>query len=248
LLPLKYLPPEFDQTLSVFVYLDSEDRIVATTEIPLIQVGEFAALQVVSMSPLGAFLNWGLSKDLFLPFAEQTWDLRPGDDVLVYAYIDNTGRIAASQRTDRFVAKTSKDFQVGEKVELLISGKTDLGFKAIINGKVQGVLYANEVFEPLRYAQKISGYIKNLREDGKIDLSLQALGMAAADEVSVKILDFLKLNDGFMEFNDKTSAELISRYFGVSRKKFKIALGGLYKRRMVTVDEDGTRLVLPAKK
>jgi uncharacterized protein len=216
---------------------------VATTERPLVQVGEFAVLEVVSTSQLGAFLGWGLSKDLFLPFAEQSGNLKTGDEVLIAAYVDNTGRIAASQRTDRFVAKTSTEFKAGEKVELIISGRSDLGYKAIVNGKVLGLLFENEVFQPLRYAQKISGYIKNLREDGKIDLTLHALGMEAAKDISEKIIDFLKLNDGFMEFNDKTSAELIYQYFGVSRKKFKIALGGLYKKRVVSVGEDGTRLL-----
>lgn len=245
LLPMKYAPQDLqpEQEIEVFIYLDSEDKPIATTEKPLAKVGEFALLEVVSVEQVGAFLNWGLSKDLFLPFREQTRSLRPGDSVLVAVYLDNTDRISASQRTDRFVEKTSKDFSVGQKVDLIISGKTDLGYKAIINNKVTGVLFENEVFQPLRLGQRTSGFIKHVREDFKIDLSLQALGMEAAKDISEKILDFLKLNDSFMEFTDKTSAELIYQYFGVSRKKFKIALGGLYKKRLISVDDDGTRLL-----
>ncbi|MGZ5278335.1 MAG: CvfB family protein [Pseudobdellovibrionaceae bacterium] len=245
LLPIRYLPEtaEVGQDLDVFIYLDSDDRLIATTEKPYARLGEFALLQVVAVESVGAFLDWGLPKDLFLPFAEQTKSLREGQDVLVFPYLDNSGRLAASMRLERNMSKEPATYKESEAVQLIIAFKTDLGFKAIINGKHWGVLYSNEVFQPLHYGQEVSGFIKKIREDGKIDLGLQRTGHQAGEDIAPKILEMLKEKGGFLEINDKTSAQIIYDLFGVSKKKYKIALGGLYKKRLIKVEDDGIRLV-----
>ncbi len=246
LLPLRYMPDpcEVGDEVEVFICYDSDDRLVATTETPKAMVNDFALLKVVATSSVGAFLDWGLPKDLFLPFAEQTRALRVGQEVLVYVYVDKSDRLAASMRLERNVEKTAAEYTEGQKVNLIIAGRTDLGFKAIIENRHWGVLYANEVFQPLRQGQKIEGYIKKMRPDGKIDLSLQRSGhKATREDVGPKILESLKEKNGFLPINDKTPPEEIYRLFGVSKKQFKVALGGLYKKRLITVHEDGIRLV-----
>jgi predicted RNA-binding protein (virulence factor B family) len=245
LLPNRDVPEQCDvgDLLDVFVCYDSEDRLVATTQKPLAQVGQFAHLMVKSVESVGAFLDWGLPKDLFLPFSEQSRDLRMGHFVVVYIYIDKSDRISSSMRLDRHIDKEKGDYKEGDEVSLMIGHKTDLGFKAIVNGRHWGVIYANEVFERLEIGQKLKGYIKKLREDGKIDLSLQKLGHKAAEDIGERILETLKQNEGFLPLNDKAAAEIIYDTFGVSKKKYKMAIGGLYKKRLITVDEDGIRLV-----
>jgi len=246
LLPRKYLSDntQVGDTLKVFICYDSEDRLVATTETPQILLGQFAALQVVSLTATGAFLHWGLPKDLFLPFAEQTHRLHVGETVVVFLYLDNTNRLAASMRLGRNLEKTPGNYEEGQSVDLLISGKTELGYKAVINGRHEGLLYFNEVFQPLSIGQKIQGYIKYVRPaDGKIDLRLQRTGHQGGEEIAPQILALLEKSGGFLPINDKTSAEEIHRLFGTSKKKYKIALGGLYKKRLITVSEDGVRLI-----
>jgi predicted RNA-binding protein (virulence factor B family) len=240
--PPESLHCEIGQMLEVFVCYDSEDNLIATTEAPLAQVGEFAHLTVAALEPVGAFLDWGLPKDLFLPYSEQTRDLQAGQDVIVYVYLDNSQRISASMRLERHLDKTPGNYKEGQSVELFIMSKTDLGFKAIINGRHVGVLYSNEVFQPLEHGQRLPGVIKKVREDGKIDLSLQKLGHKAAEDIGPKILELLKAKGGFLPYDDKTSAEIIYEVFGVSKKKYKMALGGLYKQRLITIDPDGIRL------
>lgn len=245
LLPARYLPADYNigDELNAFVYLDSEDRLIATTETPLAKVGDFAFLKVTTVTAIGTFLDWGLPKDLFLPFAEQIREVRPGQTIAVFIYIDKSGRIAASMRLDRNVDKVPGDYKENQKVDLFVVGKTEMGFKAIINNRHVGVIYQNEVFQDLAYGQRLPGYIKKLREDGKIDLILQALGSFGAQDLGEKILDVLTREGGFLPVHDKTSAEEIYALFGVSKKKFKMALGGLYKKRLVTVGDDGVRLV-----
>ncbi|MEK2644910.1 CvfB family protein [Bdellovibrio sp. BCCA] len=247
LLPLRYMPEECEvgDTVDVFVMFDSDDRLMATTETPKAMVGDFALLKVVAVESVGAFLDWGLSKDLFLPYAEQIHTPKVGQDIIVYIYTDKSDRISASMRLDRHVDKSPVDLKEGQEVELLIAGKTDLGYKAIVNNKIWGVLYANEVFKPLKYGQRTPGYIKKIRTDGKIDLSLQKtdkVGHEAAEDVGPLILDLLQKKGGYLAINDKTPPETIYNLFGVSKKKYKIALGGLYKKRLITVDDDGIRL------
>jgi hypothetical protein len=247
LLPKRYLAQnESDihkpgDILEVFIYLDSEDRLIATTETPLAKVGEFASLRVVELSSVGAFLDWGLTKDLFMPFSERAYALRVGQSCLVYVYVDKSGRICASMRLNKFISKESGDFKEGQSVDLIIANPTELGFNAIINGCHWGVLFQNEIFQDLKTGQKIPGFIKLVRPDGKLDLTLHKTGNSGSDDISEKIMDLLKLENGFLEINDKTSAEIIYDHFGVSKKKYKIALGSLYKKRLITIDEDGIR-------
>jgi hypothetical protein len=244
LLPRKFVPEntEVGTELEVFVCYDSEDRLMATTEKPLAQVGEFGYLTVVAATKVGAFLAWGLDKDLFLPFSEQTHNIRPGDQVIVAVYLDNTDRIASSMRVEKFLSKEAGHFEEDQSVDLMIYNRTDLGYKAIINGSHQGMLYHNEVFQPLKIGQKMRGFIRHIRaEDGKIDLGLQKTGHQGAEDIGPKILELLQKNDHFLALNEKTSPEKIYDLFGVSKKKYKIALGGLYKQRLITIDEDGIR-------
>lgn len=245
LLPLRDMPDscEVGDVIDVFVCYDSEDRLIGTTEVPFVMVGEFAHLKVKAIENVGAFLDWGLPKDLFLPFSEQTRDLRVGHYVVVHMYLDKSDRLCASMRLDRFMDKESGSYKEGDIVDLFIAVKTDMGFKAIINGRHWGVLYANEVFQKLDFGQKLKGYIKKIRPDGKIDLSLQQEGHKGSDDIGEKILQTLKSQNGFLALNEKTSPETIYNLFGVSKKKYKMALGGLYKKRLVTIHDDGIRLV-----
>ena len=244
LLPSRDLPEKCDigDSLEVFVYYDSEDRLIATTVTPTITVGEVAVLKVVALEDVGAFLDWGLDKDLLLPFAEQTRRPQLGQEVIVIAYLDKSLRISASMRTEKRMEKAPVDYRIGQAVELLIAEKTDLGFNAIIDGKHWGLLFENEVFQELHYGQSVQGFIKLLRADGKIDLSLAQAGHQGAEGIGPLILEMLAEQSGFLAISDKTSAEEIHRLFGVSKKKFKIALGGLYKQRLITVSADGIRL------
>ncbi|MBC7372254.1 MAG: GntR family transcriptional regulator [Bdellovibrionaceae bacterium] len=244
LLPEREVPENWKlgDDIEVFLYYDSEDRLIATTEKPLAKVGDFTMLKVVSVNSIGAFLDWGLPKDLFLPYAEQTRPLREGLAIAVAIYKDNTDRIAASMRLDRHTSKNPSSFVENQKVDLFIVGKSDLGFKAIINDEQVGVLYENEVFQDIHYGQRTVGYIKNVREDGKIDLSLQPLGSFGAKDLGDKILEILKAAGGSLPVTDKTSPEDIYEQFGASKKKFKMALGGLYKSRAIIIDDKGIRL------
>jgi predicted RNA-binding protein (virulence factor B family) len=212
------------------------------------QVGEYALLRVVSVEQIGAFLDWGLPKDLFLPFAEQIDDLRVGEDILVYIYLDKADRMTASMRLSRNKEKFPITFKEGDSVDLIIARRTDLGYQAIIGKQHMGMIFNNEVFQPLEYGQKIKGFIRKIRDDGKIDLSLQAgvTGHKAAAGIDQKILDLLNAKDGFLPIHTKTPPEAIYGLFGVSKKLFKIALSDLYKKRVITIDEDGIRLVKKA--
>ncbi len=213
---------------------------------PALEPGSFAVLRVADLNRVGAFLDWGQPKELFLPFAEQTKTLKVDDEVLVYLYIDNTQRLCASMRVERNLDSAFPDYQTGDAVELVVISKSEMGVKALIDGRYIGLIYKDEIFKPLTYAQSVSGFIKKVRDDGKIDLQLTdplKSGHRTADPVADQILDRLKGADGFLPINDKTPAEEIYEWFGVSRKKFKIALGSLYKRRLITVEDDGVRLV-----
>jgi predicted RNA-binding protein (virulence factor B family) len=247
LLPTRFVPEPCDigSNLEVFVYLDSDDRRIATTETPLAQVGEFAVLKVVEINSVGAFLDWGLSKDLFLPHSEQTRPFSVGQWLIVFIYLDNTERIAASMRLERNMDKDLSGYEPDQPVDLIIAGRTDLGYKAIINGRHMGLLYENEVFQQLRYGQGVRGYIRQVRDDGRIDLLLQRTGHQAGDDIAPLILEQLEENDGFLPVHAGTSAEIIHEMFGLSKKKYKIALGGLYKQRLITIHDDGIRLTEP---
>jgi predicted RNA-binding protein (virulence factor B family) len=228
----------------VFVYSDSEDRLVATTENPFVKVGEFAFLKVVSVSKFGAFLDWGLPKDLLVPFREQKADMVEGRSYLVYVFVDMlTKRIAASAKIDKYLDNTPPEYEHGDEVQLLITEETDLGFKAVVNNEHWGMLYKNQLYQQLSPGQRITAYINKVRDDDKIDLLLEKPGYEKVDAISQKILDELTASRGFMAVTDKTSPDMINAMFGISKKNFKKAIGSLYKKRMITFDSDGIRLV-----
>lgn len=229
--------------VEVFVCYDSEDRLVALRESPRAQVGEFAVLKVVAVEKTGAFLDWGLPKDLLLPYAEQSRELTVGQSIIVYVYLDKSRRICASMRLERNASKEPATYEPGQEVDLLVIGKTDLGYKALIDGRHVGVIFANEVFRDLDYAQRTKGFIKQIRPDGKIDLTLNKAGEDVVGDVAAKIMKMLKLGNGFLAVTDKTPPEEIYALFGASKKKFKIALGGLYKKRLILIEDDGIRAV-----
>ncbi|NOY95558.1 MAG: GntR family transcriptional regulator [Chlorobi bacterium] len=245
LLPKRYVPEGagIGDVLEVFIYLDSEDRIIATTEKPLATVGEFAFLEVVAVTPFGAFLNWGLPKDLLVPFREQWQKMEVGRSFVVYIYLDHESkRIVASSKVEKFLDNLPVEFEVGEEVDLMIFGETELGYKAIVDDISTGILYKNEVFQTVKTGQLLKGYVKKIRDDEKIDLSLQKPTVGRFDEFTEKVLSFLKENDGSMPLTDKSPPELIYEMFGMSKKNFKKAIGALYKKRMIVIDEGTIRL------
>ncbi len=245
LLPNNVAPKDLQigQTLEVFLYLDSEDQLIATTERPKIKVGEVAMLQVVATTKVGAFVNWGLKKDLLVPFSEQQLPLKEGQSYLLYCYVDNSNRIVASSKLDRHLHKTPAPYQAGDKVDIVISEQTDIGYKAVVNHQHWGVLYKNEVFKPLRRGDKLSAYIVKVRDDGKIDLRLNAATYKQALELTAQILAKLEQNGGKLALTDKSSPEQIYASFGVSKKAFKQAIGTLYKDKKIVIAEHGIILV-----
>jgi len=245
LLPLKYMPEDLSvgDFVTVFIYNDSEGRLIATTQEPFAEVGEFAYLEVVATTSVGAFLDWGLDKDVLVPFGEQHRPMEVGHYYLVYLYLGIDGRIVASSKIDKFLDdERPHDFKPQQAVNLIIANTTELGFKAIVDNSHWGVLYKNDVFERLSFGQSITGFIKYVRPDGKIDLSLQS-GQVSRDKNTEIILNHLKENDGFAPVHDKTDPKIISDLFGMSKKAFKKAIGGLYKQRVISIETDGIRLL-----
>lgn len=245
LIPGRYVPKEtaIGDEIEVFVYLDSEDRLIATTEKPFAQVGEVAFLKVKSVDRFGAFLDWGLLKDLLVPFSEQKVKMVEGRFYLVYIYLDEeTGRIAATAKLGRFIGKTNPMYGVGEEVNLILENETDLGYTAIINNSHRGILYENEVFEQLERGQRLKGYIKKIREDQKIDLTLYKTGYGKIDPVAQSIMDMLKEKGGILRITDKSDAEAIYSLFGVSKRSFKQAVGALYKKKLIVLEPECIRL------
>ncbi|SNY50705.1 hypothetical protein SAMN06297280_1651 [Arsukibacterium tuosuense] len=245
LLPNNVAPAglEIGQELPVFLYLDSEDQLIATTEKPAIMVGQVAMLPVVAVTKVGAFLNWGLKKDLLVPFSEQQIPLKEGQKYLVYCYVDLSTRIVASTKLDRHLHKTEPHYNPGDKVDIIVSEQTDIGYKAVVNQQHWGVLYKNEVFKPLRRGDKHTAYIVKVREDGKIDLRLTATTYKQALELTEQVLNKLKQNGGKLALTDKSSPELIYETFGVSKKAYKQAIGTLYKNKKIVILDAGIMLV-----
>jgi len=230
--------------LDVFLYCDSEDRPIATLDYPKVMPGEFAYLECVAVAGIGAFLDWGLPKDLFVPLREQKDRLEEGRSYVVYVYVDETsGRIVASRRLNRNFSKEAPHYLVGEEVDLMLYGKTDLGYKAIINGEHSGVLFENEVFRRLRAGEKTVGYIQQIRDDGKIDLSLNPPGRKRIDNLETRVENELDKRGGYWELCDSSSPEAISKALGVSKKAFKQATGALFRKRKITIGKDGIRKV-----
>ncbi len=245
LLPARYVPQDYKigAKLRVFIYTDSEDRMIATTETPKAQVGEFACLKVVYVTPIGCFLDWGLSKDLLMPLGEQKREMRVGETCIVGVFLDMaTNRVAASARLTQFMNLTPAHYKPEQEVSFLICNKTALGYRAIINHAHWGVLFNADVFEPLKVGSAKKGFIKRVRADGKIDLALQKRGAEQVKDIADVILDKLKAEGGFLPLTDKTGTEVIYELFNVSKKTYKRALGALYKKRQIVISDDGIRL------
>lgn len=231
-------------SLKVFVYIDGKNQTVATTQMPRAQADEVAWLKVVSLSHAGAFLDWGLPKDLLLPFGEQKGKLVEGRSYLVRLFLDEHNRIAASMLLDDFIQDQAFYYKDGQSVELMIAEQTELGFKAVVDHKYWGVLYQNEVFQPLKRGQKLKGFIKKVRPDNKLDLILsQEKYGQKVDDTAGKILAVLEKHGGYVALTDKSPPEQIYQTFAVSKKVFKQAIGGLYKQRKIVIEEQGIRLV-----
>lgn len=237
--------PTPGETLDVFIYLDAQGDAVPTTLRPIAEFGQVAWLEVVDVNDIGAFVDWGLPKDLFVPFAEQQHPLKKGGRTLVRVYQDNQGRLAGSTRIDYWIKEGSQSLKQGDKVSLTIADKTELGFKAIINHECWGLLYSNELYRRIRKGQVMDGYIKQIREDGKIDLSVSQPGFSKdkLDSVSTAILAALEENDGFITLTDKSPPPEIYATFKVSKKVFKQAVGALYKQRLISLESTGIRLL-----
>lgn len=246
LLPNKYVPDTLavDDDIDVFVYTDSEDRPIATTLTPAIQRNEFAALQVVSVTSAGAFLDWGLEKDLLVPHREQAWPMEVGNWYVVFMYLDETtNRLVASSKVNRFLDPDVSDLVVGEEVQLLAYELTDLGVNVIINNRYRGLVYANEIFRTVRPGDPLIGYIKNIRDDSRVDVSLQRAGFENVEPNARRILATLKAENGFLPLTDNTSPEEIYAALEMSKKTFKKAIGTLYRERKIMIEEKGIRLV-----
>ncbi|WP_144208753.1 CvfB family protein [Shewanella donghaensis] len=246
LLPNKFAPKgcQVGDMVDVFLYLDSEDIVIATTQTPYAEVGDFAYLEAIATGPFGAFLDWGLDKDLLLPFGEQHRHIEEGKSYLVYVHANKADeRIMASAKVDKFLDKTPAEYKVGEEVDLIIGGSTDLGFKAIINHAHWGVLYQNEVFQRLSFGQSIKGFIKLVREDGKVDLILQKDSQQSFDKNAETIINKLHRSGGFLPLNDKTDSAIIYDQLAMSKKAFKRSIGGLFKAEQISIEPDGIKLL-----
>lgn len=236
----KYLPGD---EIDVFVYIDKEQRLLATMQQPYATVGEFATLKVVTSGAAGAFLDWGLDNDLFVPKGEQQENMREGRSYVVYIFLnEKTNRITGSSKLDRFLNQETPAYTEGEEVDLIVYAKTELGYSAVVNGAHRGMIYENEVFQKLSMGQRLTGYIKKIREDQKIDLRLQRTGYQGVDDISKTILETLKKYGGVVATTDKSPPEEIYAMFGVSKKVFKKALGALYKKRLILIEADSIRL------
>lgn len=248
LLPNRYIPKDIpsedEDWLNVFIYLDSDDKLIATTEKPKVQVGEFASLKVVEVNSIGIFLDWGLPKDLLLPYSEEKQPLKAGDYCVVHVYLDkHTRRITATTRLDRYLDKVPANYSVGQEVDLLVAEETAMGFKAIINNKHWGLIHKNEVFKFLRSGKQEKGFIKEVRSDGNISLSLQPVGEQLASSLNAQILGKLRDNNGVLPVSDKSDPQVISNLFGVSKGNFKKAIGALYKQGQIVIHADRIELV-----
>ncbi len=247
LLPKRQVPQDaiLNQWLEVFISFDSQDRLVATTDKPFAAVGEVAFLRVSDVNRTGAFLNWGMSKDLLVPYAEQRIPMEEGRSYCVYIYIDSSGRIAASSKLSLYLEEYNHDnsFKKEQEVQLLVASRSDLGYSAVINGTHLGLIHVSEILQDLRTGQKLKAYIAKIRDDGKIDLSLQQRGKKGKEELTDKILEHLEKNDGFSPLADKSDPDAIFKQYRVSKANYKRAISSLYKGRKITISAEGINLV-----
>lgn len=247
LLPTRYVPADaqIGDYLDVFIYTDGDDRLIATTAKPLAVVGQIVPLTVKAVGSYGAFLEWGIMKDLFLPFSEQTADVNEGETVVVGLYLDaKTNRVVATMRWGRMLDKTVEpDFAEGDKVQVMIVGKTELGYKVLINEAFVGLIYKNEVFKPLYIGDTMPAYIHRMRADGKIDVRVNQSGYAAIEGEAARLMQLLQQAGGFLPTTDKSPAETIYEVCGMSKKTYKKAVGELYKKRLIVLKEQGIALI-----
>ena len=246
LLPARYVPRNVKpgDEVEVFIYHDNEGRIIATTAKPLAVVGEFQWMECKSVNDMGAFLEWGLMKDLLVPFREQKMPMREGKWYLVYVHLDHvTKRIVASARADKFLDNVPPVYEFNQEVDLLVADETEIGYKVIINNLHWGLVYHNEIYRRLERGEHLKGYIKEVREDEKIDVSLTRLGYEKVEGIAGIILDALKVQKGFLAVHDKSPADEIYSLFGCSKKSFKQAVGALYKKKLISIEPTGIRLI-----
>ncbi|MES2593238.1 MAG: S1-like domain-containing RNA-binding protein [Bacteroidota bacterium] len=247
LMPTKWVPAEtkIGDTLNVFVFRDSDDRLIATTVKPYATADSFAFLEVKQVNAIGAFLDWGMDKDLLVPFREQSQRLEPGKSYVVFVYVDEeTNRVTASTKLNRYIENQDINLRDGDIVDLLIYSETPMGYNAIINNLYSGLIYKNEIYEAIRIGDQIKGYVKHVREDNKIDLSLQKSGFELVDDVKWRILNLMKQNNGFLALNDDSSPEEIKSKLQISKKAFKKAIGALYRERLVKLTDKGVELII----
>ena len=246
LMPTKWVPKDtkVGDFLNVFIFRDSDDRLIATTVEPYATADTFAFLEAKQVNPIGAFLDWGMDKDLLVPFREQQYRMEPGKSYVVFVYVDEeTNRLVASAKLNQYIENEKIDLQDGDIVDLLIYSETDLGFNAIINNLYSGLIYKNEIYEAIRVGDKIKGFVKHVREDNKIDLSLQKSGYELVDDVKWRILNLMKQNNGLLSLTDNSSPEEIKAKLQISKKAFKKAVGALYKERLVKLTSTGVELI-----
>ena len=234
---------EIGDRIQVFLYRDTHDEVVATTKKPRVELGGVACLKVLELTQIGAFLDWGLPKDLFVPFGEQSKRMNVGEYHIVRVYQDNTGRICGSSKLNKSVKPESQGLKTGQQVNLIVGDKTDLGYKMIVNETYWGVLHESDVFRKIRYGQYLKGFIKNVRKDKRLDICLKKPGFEQNESLATKIIKTLKANKGFSEIYDKSAPEVIYQQYGVSKKVFKAELGALYKKRQIKLEKDGIRLI-----
>lgn len=246
LMPLKWVPKDtqIGDVMDVFVFRDSSDRLIATTVKPYATAGEFAFLEVQQTNDIGAFLDWGMEKNLFVPFREQPFKLEEGKSYVVYVYVDDeTDRMLASAKLNKFIERDDVDLREGDVVDLLIFSETDKGLNAIINNTWAGLIYRNEIYDNVRIGDKIKGFVKHIREDNKIDLSLQKSGYELVDDVKWRILKMIKEANGFLALNDNSTPEEIKAKLQISKKAFKKAIGALYREKLVKLTDKGVELI-----
>lgn len=245
LLPKRYVPDglKVDDEITVFIYHDNDGRLIATNLTPVAIVGEIAMMEVADVNGAGAFLKWGLMKDVFCPISLQDKRMRSGDKRLVMLFIDEkTGRVTATEKIDKYLSNYELTVTDGEAVDLVVYQKTDIGYKVIINSKHMGVLHFNEVFKDLQIGEKLKGFVKHIRPDNKIDVSPGTKGYARIPSEEQKILNLLNENNGYLPYNDKSEPEAIYAFFGMSKKTFKMTLGAMYKKRLISFTQTGTKL------
>jgi len=247
LLKKKHIPEEhvIGDLIRVFVYLNNEEKKVATSVEPKVKLDEFAFLTVVTVNQYGAFLDWGMGKDLFVPFKEQRMEMETGNSYVVYMDFDEkSNRLFASSRIENYLQNEQLSVSTGQEVAVMIVRATDIGYTAIVNNEHQGLVYKNETFRSLNIGDRVKGFVKKIREDNKLDISLEPIGYSNFNDKNAEaVLQALKTNDGFLPFNDKSAPEAIYDKFGISKKAFKKALGALYKAKLIVLGDDGTKLV-----